>query len=119
MLIKVTLFNINDKRLGVLGIPEDCKAIRWGGSIFVPRLFNSREFKAVMSYHTTQHLEDITLTQGGCDMYEAKGNQVWYITPENEGGELFLTMHPTKDCPLSLEAQAEVMAHTLNSLRKT
>lgn len=47
-------------------------------------------------------------------MYEAKGDCVYYIHPDNDTTERFLTVHPTKDCTATLEEQAITIAELLN-----
>lgn len=49
-------------------------------------------------------------------MYLAHDNQVFYCHPNEEGRqELFLTVHPTKDCTESPEQQAKIIADLLNT----
>ena len=51
-------------------------------------------------------------------MYVAEGNHIYYCHPNEAGSkELFLTVHPTKDCTITTEQQAVVLAATLNTLR--
>lgn len=49
--------------------------------------------------------------------YEARGDRIYYIHPDfNDDGDLFLTVHPTRDCPASPEKQARIIADLLNRL---
>lgn len=48
-------------------------------------------------------------------MYTAEGNEIYYCNPNEAGNrELFITVHPTKDCTLTPEEQARVLADRLN-----
>lgn len=48
-------------------------------------------------------------------MYEARDNQVFYLHPENETEELFLTVHPTADSIITTAEQAAILANILNT----
>ena len=48
-------------------------------------------------------------------MYIAHGNEVFYLHPFELTEELFLTVHPTKDCSLTIEEQAGFLASLLNA----
>lgn len=48
-------------------------------------------------------------------MYIAESNQVFYCNPDETGSkELFLTVHPTKNCTRTPEQQAIVIAEMIN-----
>jgi len=47
--------------------------------------------------------------------YTADENYVYYHPYGNTPRELFLTVHPTKDCTKTTVEQARVIAHMLNS----
>jgi hypothetical protein len=48
-------------------------------------------------------------------MYVADGNEVYYCNPDETGlRELFLTVHPTKDCTKTTREQAIIIADMLN-----
>ncbi len=48
-------------------------------------------------------------------MYMAEGDKVYYAHPNETGSkELFLTVHPTGDCTVTVEQQAIVIADLLN-----
>lgn len=48
-------------------------------------------------------------------MYVAEGNLIYYCNPNEVGSrELFITVHPTKDCTKTPEQQAIVLADKLN-----
>lgn len=46
-------------------------------------------------------------------MYEAKDNQVMYIG-EGEEAQVFLTVHETRDCTITIKEQAVIIADLLN-----
>lgn len=47
--------------------------------------------------------------------YRAEGNQIFYHHPHvSNGRELFITIHPTADCLLTLEEQAMILAKIIN-----
>jgi hypothetical protein len=48
-------------------------------------------------------------------MYIARGNEVYYVHPVKWTEELFITVHPTKDCARTPEEQARVIARRLNN----
>lgn len=56
MLVKAILKNSNGKELGIKSIPEDCLAIRYGGSIFVAR-DPEHKMPGVMTYLQTDVFE--------------------------------------------------------------
>lgn len=50
-------------------------------------------------------------------MYIAENNLIYYCSPNETGAafrELFITVHPTKDCTQTPEQQAIVLADKLN-----
>jgi hypothetical protein len=48
-------------------------------------------------------------------MYVAEGDKIYYCHPNETGSkELFLTVHPTKDCTKTPEEQAVIIVKTLN-----
>lgn len=51
-------------------------------------------------------------------MYVAEGDEVYYCHPNETTypRELFLTVHPTKDCFKTAEEQATIIADVLNDL---
>lgn len=49
-------------------------------------------------------------------MYICHGNQIFYLHPEEVTEQLFITVHPTKDCSLTPEQQAEKLCKVLNGL---
>lgn len=52
-------------------------------------------------------------------MYVAEKSSVYYTNPNETGSwELFLTVHPTKDCTKTTEEQALTIAHLLNNVLK-
>jgi len=52
-------------------------------------------------------------------MYIAKEDKIYYCHPNETGSEeLFLTVHPTKDCTSTPEQQAIVIANKLNDVNK-
>lgn len=52
-------------------------------------------------------------------MYSARGNEIYYIHPVNFTEELFMTVHPTKDCKMHIEDQVRKLATVLNNLDNT
>lgn len=53
------------------------------------------------------------------EMYVAEKSSVYYTNPNETGSwELFLTVHPTKDCTKTTEEQALTIAHLLNNVLK-
>ena len=49
-------------------------------------------------------------------MYIAEENCVYYCHPHEEGGrELFLVVHPTKDCAKTTAEQATMLARLLSN----
>lgn len=52
-------------------------------------------------------------------MYLAENDKIYYCNPNELGTrELFLTVHPTKDCTRLPEEQAITIAHLLNHALK-
>jgi hypothetical protein len=50
-------------------------------------------------------------------MYVAENNYVYYCNPnEISGRELFITVHPTKDCTKTPSEQAVLLADMLNDV---
>lgn len=48
-------------------------------------------------------------------MYVAEENQIFYCHPNEAGSrELFITIHPTKDCTKSTHEQAQAICRLLN-----
>lgn len=47
-------------------------------------------------------------------MYEARGNEIWYIHPDTKKAELWLTIHPT-DSPMTPEEIAPGLAEYLTN----
>lgn len=49
--------------------------------------------------------------------YFAKGHEIWLRNADIGGAEeLFLTVHPTTDCPMTPDDQAKVLVALLNDL---
>ncbi len=49
-------------------------------------------------------------------MYIAESDKIYYCYPDETGPrELFLTVHPTKDCTKTTTEQAAVIARMLNA----
>ncbi len=49
-------------------------------------------------------------------MYEAENEFIYYCHPDNDTRELFITIHPTEDCPKTPAEQAIVICDVLNDL---
>jgi hypothetical protein len=49
-------------------------------------------------------------------MYRAEGSTIVYVHDVDETEELFLTVHPTRDCTKTPEEQAESLARLFNDM---
>lgn len=59
MLIKATLIHENGHVFGVKSVPENCLAVKWGGSVFVLIAHNKRLRVATYQRTDTFHFNEL------------------------------------------------------------